>query len=221
MESLTKRSESIMAYGTWTLFLLLSLAAVLTPGPAMLAIFGHALSRGTRATLPVALGNAFGAVLLIGASVGGLSVILASLPRGLTVLKWAGAAYLLWLGIQAWRGAEKAAGSVEAPTHPGSDSGAFGRGVLIALSNPKALLFFGAVLPQFVDQARPALPRFGVMATTFACLELAMTTSVTFGAQALAPLLRRASVTRNVHRAGGAVMIAAATLLALAPIHAT
>lgn len=208
-----------MTYDTWILFLVLSLAAVLTPGPAMLAIFGHALSRGSRSTLPVVFGNAFGAVLLIGASVAGLSVILASVPHGMTVLKWAGAAYLLWLGIQAWRGAEKAAGSVEAPTHKGSDGGAFGRGVLIALSNPKALLFFGAVLPQFVDQARPTLPQFGVMATTFAGLELAATTSVTFGAQALAPLLRRASVMRNVHRAGGAVMMTAAFLLALAPMH--
>jgi len=126
-----------MAYGTWVLFLVLSLAAVLTPGPAMLAIFGHALSRGSRLTLPVVLGNAFGAVLLIGASVAGLSVILASLPHGFTVLKWAGAAYLLWLGIHAWRGAEKAADRVGAPTHPGSDRGAFGRGVLIALSIPR------------------------------------------------------------------------------------
>jgi homoserine/homoserine lactone efflux protein len=203
-----------MAHGTWLLFLAVSLAAVATPGPAMLAILGHALARGARATIPVVLGNVLGAVLLIAASVAGLSALLAAVPHGLEVLKWAGCAYLLWLGLAAFRGEN----AHDATGRSAVRNGGLARGILIAFSNPKALLFFGAVLPQFVDAARPALPQFAAMATTFAVLELAATATVTFAAQALAPLLTRAPVARRIRRTGGAILIAAAALVALAPV---
>jgi homoserine/homoserine lactone efflux protein len=209
-----------MTHDTWTLWLALSLAAVLTPGPAMLAILGHALARGGLATLPVVLGNAAGAVLLIGASVAGLSAVLAALPHGLDVLKWAGAAYLFWLGLRAWR----SMGAVDAPATAAPETGtatigrAFARGLLIALSNPKALLFFGAVMPQFVDPAAPAARQFAVMAATFAVLELAVTATVALAAQALGPILRRAGLQGRIDRVGAAVMIAAAALVALVPL---
>jgi threonine/homoserine/homoserine lactone efflux protein len=194
---------------TWLLFLAFSVAAVLTPGPAMLAIFGHALVRGGRATLPVVLGNAAGAVLLIALSVAGLSAVLATVPHGLIVLKWTGAGYLVLLGIAALRRT--------APTTVTAARGGFIRGVLIALSNPKALLFFAAVLPQFVDPQRPVLPQFAILASTFAALELVTTTAVTFAAQGLSPILQKARVVRSIHRVGGVVLIGAAAILALAP----
>ncbi len=203
-----------MAQRTWLLFLLVSLGAVLTPGPAMLAILGHALARGARATLPVVLGNVFGAIALIAASIAGLSALLSALPHALEALKWLGAGYLLWLGIRAIRaGGEDAA----EPDRVLSGRGVV-RGVLIALSNPKALLFFGAILPQFIDPARPALPQFAAMAATFSLLELAATGAVTLAAQSLAPLLRQRTVARQIHRAGGAILIGAAALVALAPV---
>ncbi|HKA87107.1 MAG TPA: LysE family translocator [Haliangiales bacterium] len=198
-------------------FVIVSAAAVLTPGPAMLAILGHALARGSRPTVPVVLGNAFGAVVLIGASVAGLSALLAAAPGALSLLKWAGAAYLVWLGLRAWR-SERTGARLDATADPGSVASSFARGVLIALSNPKALLFFGAVLPQFVDPIRPVLPQFALMATIFAALELTVTSGVAFAAGALAPLLGRAAVARRIHRAGGAILIAAAALVALAPM---
>jgi threonine/homoserine/homoserine lactone efflux protein len=195
---------------TWLLFLAVSVAAVLTPGPAMLAIFGHALARGGRATLPVALGNACGAVLLIALSVAGLSAVLGTVPHGLDALKWTGAAYLVLLGVRTFR---RNALATVAPAGSG-----FIRGMLIALSNPKALLFFGAVLPQFVELKRPVLPQFAILALTFAVLELAATTAVTFAAQGLSPILQKAPVVRSIHRVGGAVLIVAAAILALAPV---
>src|SRR5205814_1546047 len=153
-----------MALATWLLFLLISLAAVLTPGPAMLAILGHALAHGSRATMPVVFGNVLGAVVLMGVSVAGLAALLSSVPHALEAMKYAGAAYLLWLGIHSFQ-----AGG---PAQPRASRSGFARGALIALSNPKGLLFYAAVLPQFVDPARPALPQFAVMAGTFASLEL-------------------------------------------------
>jgi homoserine/homoserine lactone efflux protein len=202
-----------MAQRTWFLFFLVSLGAVLTPGPAMLAILGHALARGARATLPVVLGNVLGAIALIAASIAGLAALLSAVPHALQALKWLGAGYLLWLGIRALRGGDQLAVESERLV---SGRGLV-RGMLIALSNPKALLFFGAILPQFIDPGRPALPQFAAMAATFALLELAATGAVTFAAQSLAPILRRRSVARGIHRAGGAILIGAAALVALAP----
>lgn len=203
-----------MTAETWTLFLALAGAAVLSPGPAMLAILGQALRHGGPATLPVVAGNAVGVVSLMAASVLGLAALLAAAPHGFSALRWSGAAYLAWLGVRALRA--PGGGGAGIATEPARAAGV-GRGVLIALSNPKAILFFGAVLPQFVDPGRPVLPQFALLAATFAGLELSVTGAVALGAHALAPALRRPAAARWVNRAGGAVMLAAAALLAYAP----
>ena len=201
-----------MAQRTWMLFVFISLAAILTPGPAMLAILGHALARGARATLPVVVGNACGVVVLIGVSIGGLAAVLSTLPHGFTALRIGGAVYLLWLGVRAFREAPRAG---EVPVEAHAAARGLARGLLIAFSNPKALLFFGAVLPQFVDPGRPLLPQFTAMASTMAGLELVVTASVAWAAQGLLPLFARAGVRRGVQRAGGAILIGAAALVAL------
>jgi homoserine/homoserine lactone efflux protein len=201
-----------MALHSWTLFLAVALAAVLSPGPTMLAILGQALARGGAATMPIVLGNAAGAVLMMAASVFGLAAVIAAIPHGLTAIKWAGALYLLWLGIKAWRATEsrKDATPAAATRH----GGGFLRGLLIAAGNPKAILLFGAVLPQFVDAGRALGPQFAVLAATFVGLELVVTTSVAFGADTLGPMLRRADRARLADRIGGSVLILAALLVA-------
>lgn len=201
-----------MAEQMWVLFFFVSLAAILTPGPAMLAILGHALTRGARATLLVVLGNACGVVVLIGLSVAGLTAALAAIPHGFTVLRIGGAAYLFWLGVRAFREEpHDPAVAVEGVSAPRR----FVRGLLIAFSNPKALLFFGAVLPQFIDPARPLLPQFAAMAGTNAGLELLVTALVACAAQGLSPYLRRSTVRLGVQRMGGAILVCAAALVAV------
>ncbi|MFZ6765020.1 LysE family translocator [Pseudoroseomonas sp. WGS1072] len=203
-----------MTAETWTLFLAVAAAAVLSPGPAMLAILGQALQRGGLATVPVVAGNALGVVALMAASVLGLAALPAAVPHGLTALRWIGAGYLAWLGLKAlWAPADVAAARDGTP----ATGMGLGRGVLIALSNPKAILFFGAVLPQFVDPARPTLPQFAGLAATFAGLELLATGAVALAAHALAPMLRRPATALWINRAGGVVMLAAALLLVLSP----
>lgn len=201
-----------MTAEAFAVFLAVAAAAVFSPGPAMLAIHGLALRRGFAATMPAVLGNVVGAVMMMAAAVLGLAALLAAIPQGLTVLRWVGAAYLAWLGLQAIR---MAGPGHEAGIGPGRG---FLRGLLIALSNPKAILFFGAVLPQFVDPARPALPQFAVMTATFGGLELVVTAAVAAAAQGLAPLLRRPMVARAIGRIGGGIMLAAAVLVVALPV---
>jgi homoserine/homoserine lactone efflux protein len=123
-----------------------------------------------------------------------------------------GVAALVWLGIRNLRGGRDLPQPGAAATH------GFGRGALIALSNPKALIFYSGVLPQFVDPARSALPQFAILAATFASLELCVTAGVCWAAEVVAPLLRRPATVRWLHRAGGVLLIGAAALVALSRV---
>jgi homoserine/homoserine lactone efflux protein len=209
VQTLTSRAMSLHA---WTLFLAVALTATLSPGPTMLAILGHALARGGAETMAVVLGNAAGAVLMMAGSVFGLAAVIAAIPHGLATLKWAGALYLLWLGLRAWWAAAPKSRAV--PTGTPRRRGGFIRGLLIALGNPKAILLFGAVLPQFVDGGRPLAPQFAVLVVTFVGLELLVTTAVAFGAGRLEPMLRGADGRRVADRIGGSVLILAALAVA-------
>jgi threonine/homoserine/homoserine lactone efflux protein len=134
------------------LFLTATLILLLTPGPAVTYIVSRSLSEGRRAGLVSTLGIACGGLVHVAAAALGLSAVLASSATAFNVVKYAGAAYLLWLGVKTLRGgdgeeAEIAGGGV-------SLARAFWQGVVVNILNPKSALFFLAFLPQFVDPAR-------------------------------------------------------------------
>ena len=161
-----------MDLARWLGFLALSTLAVLTPGPTLLAVVGHAAAAGFRRTVPVVLGNALGIAVVIAVSIAGLGAALLQAPGLLIAVQLAGAAYLAWHGARTWW--ERAA----PPAPPGvrSGSGPLSRGFLLVWSNPKALIFFGAVLPQFLRPDRSQGLQFLEVAATFLALELAVTT---------------------------------------------
>lgn len=138
-------------------FLLGSLAFVLVPGPSVLFILGRALALGRRSALVTALGNGLGAVVLVAGVAFGLGELIERSAVALTVLKVVGAGYLVWLGVRTYR----ARGTLGVGSGSGSDSGSgrahFREGFVVGVTNPKAIVFFSAVLPQFVDPARPGV----------------------------------------------------------------
>jgi threonine/homoserine/homoserine lactone efflux protein len=194
----------------WLGFLGLSTAAVLTPGPTLLAIVGHAAGSGVRATIPVVLGNALGIAMLMGISIAGVSGALLHAPRLLVALQLGGAGYLAWHGARTWS-------LRNAPVGPARQRTAVAplwRGLLLVWANPKALLFFGAVLPQFLRADRSLGLQFLVLAATFLSLELAVTTL----AAAAAGRLADANAGRTMARlrgAGGLLVGASAVFLAV------
>jgi threonine/homoserine/homoserine lactone efflux protein len=202
-----------MDLSSWLGFLALSTVAVLTPGPTMLAILGHAGGSGFRRTLPVVVGNALGIAVVIGVSIAGLAGTLLRVPGVLMVLQLAGAAYLAWHGVRTWwhRDAPLAVAEERAAAGP------LWRGFLLVWSNPKALLFFGAVLPQFLRRDRSLGLQFLEVAATFLTLELA----VTAFAAAAAGRLVRAGTGRALARlrgTGGLLLAGTAVFLALTAI---
>ncbi len=179
-----------MALETWLIYLLAVTGLSLSPGPNGLLALTHGALYGHRKTLYTVIGGASGFTLLIALSMFGIDALLQASSEALTVLKWAGGAYLVWLGIQLWRAPPlHLATSGQAKARNGRQL--FRQGALAALSNPKVLLFFGAFLPQFIDPQQALLAQFVVMAGTFAAVEFAVECLLARVAHQIRPLLER------------------------------
>ncbi len=144
----------------FTAFILITIVLIITPGPVVTLVIATGATRGVRAALTTVLGTTIGNAILIAAIAIGLSWVLKNAVELFEILRWAGVAYLVWLGIQAWRNAGQAA---EAPPKTRVH---FGRGMFVALTNPKTIAFFTAFLPQFVDPSLPAERQLFVMCVT-------------------------------------------------------
>lgn len=192
-------------------FLVITLVLVLTPGPIVTLLIATGAREGPRAALVTVLGTTLGNALLVGAIAVGLSWLVETSATLFEVLRFAGAAYLVWLGVQAWRRAGAAA-----PATPPPSRTHFWRGLLVALSNPKTTAFFAAFLPQFVDPGLPAAPQLAIMCAASVliagCLDAGWAVAAGLGrawflAPARAKLLGRASAALLV---GGGVWLSLA-----------
>ncbi len=156
-----------MDFSTWLLFLSVSLAAAFSPGPGVLMAISTASCQGARRALYSSAGNALGVFIVAATAATGLGLVLKTSALAFALLKVCGAAYLVYLGIKAWRnaGAPAAARALQ-PIEP-SRLRTFRAGLLIAISNPKAILFFTAVFPQFMPHDHIDLHRFLLLTSTF------------------------------------------------------
>lgn len=179
-----------MAWQTWLIYLVAVVGLSFTPGPNSLLALTHGALHGHRRTLFTVAGGALGFVALIALSMLGIGALLQTSAGALTVLKWVGGAYLVWLGVQLWR-----APAIRLQAEPGAATARpatlFRQGLLAAISNPKVLLFYGAFLPQFIDPNRDLLLQFVIMATTFAVVECLVEYLLARLAHRVRPLLER------------------------------
>ncbi|WP_116474160.1 LysE family translocator [Zobellella maritima] len=159
-----------MALDTWLIYLAAMIGLSLTPGPNTLLALTHGALYGRRKTLFTVAGGALGFTLVIALSLFGIGALLQASATLFTALKIIGGAYLVWLGIQLWRAPAPTAGQNDPGGHRSGYS-LFRQGLLSALTNPKAVLFFAAFLPQFIDPERELVIQFMVMAATFALTE--------------------------------------------------
>lgn len=195
-----------------------SLALTLTPGPAVLFIVARTVAHGRAAGLAsvagVALGN-FGNAL--GAALG-LAVLFALSSAAFTGVKLAGAAYLVWMGLNLWREAGRAgaAGSAPLPVGPRhSHARVLRDGFVVALLNPKTALFFAAFLPQFISQPEHAMAQNLLLGALFAVLAAATDVGYVLLASSLAPRLHGAAGARQWgQRAAGTAFIGLGLLTA-------
>src|SRR5215813_12079178 len=146
-----------MNWELFAAFLVITTILIVTPGPIVTLVIATGATQGIRAALTTVAGTSLGNTALLAAIAFGLSWVLTNAAELFELLRWCGAAYLVWLGIQAWRNAGKGA------AEPPSGRVNFSRGFLVALFNPKTIAFFTAFLPQFVDPTLPVERQLAVM----------------------------------------------------------
>lgn len=144
---------------------------VLIPGPVVTLVVANSLRHGSRSGLATVAGASIGNAILLGATAVGLVAFFALMSEIFEVVRWAGAVYLIWLGINAWR-SPRGKGDVTMPVATQSSRAVFLQGFLIAITNPKAIIFYIAFLPQFIDAHLPAAPQLLLMIGTMIVLAL-------------------------------------------------
>ena len=147
---------------------------VVLPGPIVTLVVANSLRHGRRVGFATVAGASIGNAILLGATAVGLVTFFALLSEVFEIIRWVGAAYLIWLGIKAWRGAGTQETTEEAatPRAPKPQPTVVLQGFLIAITNPKAILFYIAFLPQFLDPHLPAGPQLLLMSATMIVMAL-------------------------------------------------
>ena len=201
-----------MDFGTWVLYAAAAVGLSLTPGPNGLLALTHGALYGTKKTLATIFGGLLGFAVVIGMSMFGIGALLQASAELLTVLKWVGGAYLVWLGFQVWRSEPLGIADTASRTSLGS-SKLFSQGFLSAVTNPKGILFFVAFLPQFIDPNASLFLQFVIMAATFVFVEFWYELMVATLADRIQPWLKR--VGKNFNRVFGLVFMAIGVLLPL------
>jgi threonine/homoserine/homoserine lactone efflux protein len=208
-------------------FLAASVVLAVTPGPGVAYIVARTLAQGRAAGIASALGVAAGNAANAAGAAFGLAALFAASAAAFTVVKWAGAAYLVWLGVRLWRQQGEATTSPPDPAEAADAvpvANADNRraplaraGFLVALLNPKTTLFFAAFLPQFVapQAASPLVPSL-LLGAAFVAIALVSDLAYVLGAAWVQPRLARGPARRVSRRLGAVVFVGLGVLAALA-----
>lgn len=203
-----------MAPELWFAFALATCVVLVIPGPTVLLVVSYALGKGRASGLATVPGVALGDLTAITVSLAGAGAVLAASATLFTVLKLAGAAYLIWLGIQLWR-AGGGLGSLSEVQLQADGSRMFWNAYVVTALNPKGVVFFVAFVPQFVDPAAPVLAQFAILVATFVGLAAVNAALWALLAGEMRARFRRPSTLRLVNRLGGSLLIGAGLVTAL------
>lgn len=207
---------------TWITYVGVIIALIIFPGPVALLCTSHGLRFGRRRASATVVGGTLASLALMVLSALGLGAILAASETAFHVLKLVGGAYLVILGLQAWRRAGDASpldASISTPQPTGTSTGRlFRQGFLVGVSNPKDLLFFAALFPNFIDVGEPRLAQFAILAATWAVIDLALMSLYAAMGSGLGRWFRHPRRARRFHRAtGGLFMATGGSLIASSP----
>jgi threonine/homoserine/homoserine lactone efflux protein len=198
----------------WLTFVAASTALLLIPGPTVLLVLSYALSQGRRVAVASATGVALGDFVAMTASLAGLGALVLTSATLFSVLKWIGAAYLVWMGVKLLRSAPR--GGLAMPDAPESISAGsvFAHAAAVTALNPKSIAFFIAFVPQFLRPDAALLPQFAILIATFVTLAALNALAYALLADRLRATIARPGVITWLTRAGGAALIGMGLLTA-------
>ncbi|XUM22865.1 LysE family translocator [Bradyrhizobium oligotrophicum S58] len=202
-----------MSLQVYLAFVAACIGLALLPGPVVTLLIANGLRHGTRAALTNIAGVQTGLAIAIGIVAVGLTSLMATMGYWFEWVRLIGAAYLVWLGIQLIRSPIEGISAGEEPPPP-PRGGFFLQGLLVLLSNPKVMVFFGAFLPQFMDMGRDHVPQVGLLGVTFMVIA-GLTDAIYALLAGRARKLFSARRTRLVSRISGGFMIGGGVWLAL------
>jgi homoserine/homoserine lactone efflux protein len=202
-----------MTLETWLAFLVAAVLISVSPGAGAVACMTSGMRYGYRRGVWNIFGMQVGIALQLAIVGAGLGAILATSTMAFTALKWLGVAYLCWLGVKQWRAPAEPV-EVGAAPRGGTRAALFAQGFLVNATNPKATVFFLAVLPQFIEASRPLLPQYLAVCATLTVVDLVVMSGYTLFAAKFLALLRAPRQIRFVNRLFGALFVGAAALLA-------
>jgi len=182
-----------VTFELWMIYAVAAVGLSLTPGPNGLLSLTHGVRFGAARTVFTVLGGVCGFLVLVAASLAGLGALLAASEAAFTAAKWVGAAYLVYLGVRLWKAPPPAVSTAggDGVDRDASAARLFTQGFLVAATNPKALIFFAAFLPQFMVPGVSFGTQFAVLGGTFAVVEFVYELVLAGMAQRIAPWLTR------------------------------
>ncbi|CAN5922918.1 LysE family translocator [soil metagenome] len=195
-----------MTLDTWWLYLGAVVLISSTPGPNVLYVITRSVRMGLGAAMTGMAGCLLALAVMLSASVAGVSAFMLAVPTAFEVLRYAGAAYLIFLGIQMWRapiGADPL--GTTSPRETAGRLALFRGGFLVGISNPKLLIFAAAFFPQFITPAAPWGPQFAILVATFLAVESLFYVTYALGGRRLAVHLTRCEWQRRFNRASAVI----------------
>ncbi|WP_040409467.1 LysE family translocator [Arhodomonas aquaeolei] len=207
---------SFLSSGLLYAFLPTFFLVSITPGMCMTLALSLGITVGVRRALWMMAGELAGVAVVAVAAVVGVATVMLRYPMAFAVLRYAGGAYLLWLGIQLWRSRGRLALDLEASPGPGTGRrGLAAQGFVTAVANPKGWAFFIALLPPFIDTALPLTPQLAALVGMILTIELSALLIYATGGRALGRLLARRGGVTLLNRIAGTLMIGVGIWLAL------
>jgi threonine/homoserine/homoserine lactone efflux protein len=192
----------------WVAFVLAAAIVLVIPGPTILLVISQAISHGRKAVIPLVAGVTLGDFAAMTLSLLGLGAVLSASAALFSVLKWIGAAYLIYLGIKLWR-SNPEKNAIRFPASGSSNRSLFKSAFFVTALNPKSIAFFVAFLPQFVSRQSDTFFQFLILGATFLFLASFNAALYAFFAGQLRDKLQNSTVLRWLNRCGGSVLICA------------
>lgn len=196
-----------MPLDLWLTFVAASVVLLMIPGPTILLVLSYALSKGRSVALASAAGVALGDLVAMTASLAGLGALVMASATLFAVLKWVGAAYLIWLGVKLLRSTPSAGLDTITTGRDVTARSVFGHAAAVTALNPKSIAFFIAFVPQFLTPGAPLVPQFAILIATFVALATLNALAYALLADRLRRTIERPSVITGLTRTGGVALV--------------
>jgi homoserine/homoserine lactone efflux protein len=203
-----------MSIETWLAFFVAAWAISLSPGAGAVAAMSSGLRHGLRRGYWTTIGLQLGILMQLAVVAAGVGTLLAASQIAFETVRWLGVAYLLWLGIQQWRAGSAGAQMLADDARATTRRALLTRGFAVNASNPKAIVFMLAVVPQFIDIAQPLIGQYLVIAATLVAVDMIVMGGYTGLAAKLLRLLREPRQVRILNRVFGGLFVVVAIALA-------